>query len=237
MPEYSSPSFEFLTAQGLNLQAVFDLDRLPTDIYDALAKQCGVLEHYRQLMLIGHAGGALWQSLRAVDISSDDPVDDYSLRVVDDFFKMNMADTDYRVLYPGETHIALQQLGGLAGWHHPSPFWLGINKTWGSWFAYRLVVLSNSTLAPTAKIESASPCDDCVVRACVSACPANAMDNGDFDLKKCSRYRMNKNSACGYQCLARKACPVGKEHQYSPEQSKYHYSISLKTMLESKLLE
>jgi hypothetical protein len=51
-------------AQGLNLAAVFDLSALPGAVREALAAAAD-LAAYRQLILLGHGGRAVWAAMGA----------------------------------------------------------------------------------------------------------------------------------------------------------------------------
>lgn len=216
--------FDELNAHGLNLQAVFNLADLPDDVRDALPADAG--GPYRQLLLIGHRGGVLWQQLALAGMDGADPIDTFSRTQLTQWMARHQQAVRYRFVYPGPTAVGLQRLGQLAGWHHPSPFMVGINADWGSWFAYRAVLLADTHLAPTPPLVSPSPCTTCAARPCVRHCPANALDGG-FNLSACLAYRREPDSACQDRCLARNSCPVGAEHRYSDAQIRYHYGRSM----------
>lgn len=75
-----------LDRAGLNLQAVFDLERLPAPLAADLRARFDPARRYRQLILIGHAGRTLWTALQADDAratETDDPIDDFSVRTVE----------------------------------------------------------------------------------------------------------------------------------------------------------
>ena len=105
---------------------------------------------------------------------------------------------------------------------------VGINAQWGTWFAYRVVVLANTEFEPTRPEVGVSPCASCHESPCVDACPGSAITDAGFDLQKCVAYRKKPDSACRATCLARLACPVRKEHRYSGEQIRHTYSISMR---------
>jgi epoxyqueuosine reductase QueG len=107
-----------------------------------------------------------------------------------------------------------------------------VNQVWGSWFAYRVVVLADTEFEPTSPLTAASPCHSCTEKPCLSACPAEALEHGDFSLKLCIDYRLREHSQCKAQCLARLACPIAPEHRYSMEQINYHYGRSMQTIEE-----
>lgn len=212
----------FLDDAGLNRQHVFDLDSLPTAVLGTLDVQAGET----QLILIGHAGRRLWECVQASGITGSDPIDDYSVQTVSRWFGQELPDRRFRILFPGERVIGLQTLGKLAGWHQPSPIMVGVDVEWGSWYAYRAVVVADTDFSPSPVMEGRSPCPTCAA-PCIAACPANAMHQGRFDLDACSRYRLQPESPCALGCLARQACPAGSAHRYDDAQIQHSYSRSL----------
>ena len=213
----------FLDTAGLNRQFVFDLADLPAEVLATLAPQAGE----RQLILFGHAGRRLWECVQAAGIGGKDPIDDYSIRTVQHWFAAHLTKQRYRLLFPGEGRIGLQALGNLAGWHQPSPIMVGVDREWGSWYAYRAVAIADTRFPPSVPLDDRSPCPSCATPPCIGTCPAGALAGGHFDLDACSRYRLQAASACAHGCLARQACPVGAEHRYTPEQITHSYSRSL----------
>ncbi|MBL8420522.1 MAG: hypothetical protein JNK92_07775 [Dechloromonas sp.] len=212
-----------LAAAGLNRQHVFDLAALPVEITATLGTTAG----FGQLILLSHGGKRLWECVQATGGAGGDPIDDYCARVVADWFSAELPGHRYRIVYPGSAPVPLQQLGTLAGWHHPTPFMVGIDPEWGSWYAYRAVVLADTDFCPFRAVDRSSPCNGCQARPCITACPAAAMDGASFALEECIAYRKRDDSKCKHTCLARIACPVGREHRYEDEQMRHAYSISL----------
>ena len=226
-----------LAEAGLNLLAIFDLAdllaKLPADISASLEQQYES-KRFKQLMLFGHAGRQLWQALHSSDCATAaEPVDAFSIDRVRRFLAEVCPGKDFEILYPGSSRIVpLQRLGELAGWHHASPFRIGINADWGSWFAYRAVVLADSDLATTPPLAGPSPCRDCVERPCLAACPAAVAEAADIPLHACLDYRLEDGSRCQFQCPARNSCPVAAGQRYSEAQMRYHYSRSLQTIMD-----
>jgi hypothetical protein len=238
---HSSPlNHDFLDRHGLNLQAVFTIADLPPDITDSIRLATNNADSYRQLILLAHGGRTLWQVMNETGIESDNPVDDFSIQIAERFFSEQHPENKYEMIYPGEHPIGLQQLGKLAGWHHDSPFKVGINTTWGTWFAYRVVILADTDFEITTAIQTQSPCEQCSDKPCIDICPANALEkstlgksaleNSTLNLASCISYRKQQNSNCKNKCLARLRCPVAPEHRYSNEQVNYHYGVSMKTI-------
>jgi len=230
MTEQLAIPTSFLNDNGLNMHAVFNCSELPKSVLEnltlAFPEKC-------QLLMFAHGGKKFWEALKKNDIQTENPVDDFSVHLINQFFSKNFQQNKFEILYPKNDFLDLQGLGKLAGWHNTSPFKLGINSEWGSWFAYRVIVLADTQFQTTPYIGEESPCETCKEKPCISICPANAMQSVDFDITSCITYRKQDNSSCETQCISRLACPVGRSHQYSVEQIHYHYSVSLKVIKQS----
>ena len=216
-----------LASAGLNRYAILALDSLPADIVDSLQGITGDLSNFRQLILIGHGGRALWEGVQAANIRSADPIDDYTVKTIAHCFAAELPETAYQLIYPSQHPIGLQRLGELAGWHHASPFMVGIDSEWGSWSAYRAVLLTNSDFPLSGKVDRKHPCPTCIEKMCISHCPAQALNSGQLELQRCLNFRLQPDSPCQHSCLARVACPVGKQHAYSEAQMCHVYGTSL----------
>lgn len=215
-----------LDAAGLNRQHVFDLAALPEAVRAALAPLAGEC----QLILIGHGGRRLWERVSAGGLQGADPIDEYTRHTIAAWFADRMPGRHFRLLYPGEQMLGLQQLGTLAGWHHPSPFMVGLDDEWGSWFAYRAVVLADTDFEPSAVAKRTAPCLSCQSKPCIAACPGDALDGGSFSQVRCADHRLQHGSSCEATCVARLACPVAVEHRYSDAQMRHSYRISLRML-------
>jgi len=77
-------------------------------------------------------------------------------------------------------------------------------------------------------IDMQSPCLSCADTPCVHSCPADALEVGAVpDLKACVSHRIQDGSSCANTCIARTACPLAKDLQYSEDQLAYFYGRSL----------
>ncbi len=220
-----------LINKGLNLHYVFELDQLPPSMLHKLREQHADLSQFKQLILIAHSGPLLWQSLKKNILplqQSPNPVDDFTTSSVNAWFEQYHPTVKTKIIYPAAHHLPLQELGQLAHWHYRSPFLVGINNIHGSWFAYRSVVLCDSQFSNPVQPKTQSPCESCQTKICISKCPAKAFDESTFNMDACLDYRLKDNSLCQHTCLARIACPIAVNHQYSEEQLRYHYGVSLK---------
>jgi hypothetical protein len=222
---------QFLAEQGLNLYAVFDCSQFPPDIAQ-LMDQAGVpRDSYQRLVLIGNGGNRFWPALQSYGLRTAEPVDHFSLKLVEKFIGDFLAGPEVVMLYPSGPMIPLQRLGSLAGWSHPSPLGLGINPDYGLWFAYRVAFLTNLPLPLTEARPSASPCATCPDQPCIAACPGQAVQAGQtFGLSRCVDYRLSPAAPCQDRCLSRLACPVAPEQRYPLAQVQYHYRYSLESI-------
>lgn len=223
-----------LADKGLNLQAVFNINKLPSEILARLSDLVDELADYKHLIVFAHGGKLLWQQLKESPQYSEDPIDTYSESQIRQYFSTAHPSASIRFLYPGNDPVQLQTFGELAGWHFKSPFMVGINDVWGSWYAYRAVVLTDLDSLATQQLGDhvyQPPCDSCEGKPCIEACPPKAVSESGLDMSLCIRYRKSENSECKVTCLARVNCPIGTEHRYSDEQIKYHYQCSLDTIV------
>ena len=207
--ESTSPSaFEFLTAQGLNLHAVFALESLPDEVLRTLGLTDDERSQFQQLILLGNQGRDFWTALQRRGMHGAHPVDQFVTECVTAWMNGPLQAHAWRQVFPGEHPVGLQRLGTLAGWHHVSPFWVGVDAVWGSWFAYRAVLLANTQLPLTAQRTTPPPCDSCASKPCIKACPASALaseQTGAWRLQACLDFRKKPASPCQDRCLARNA--------------------------------
>ncbi|MDA0272285.1 MAG: hypothetical protein O3C68_03420 [Proteobacteria bacterium] len=216
--------------KGFALEAALQVSSVEVALPD-------VADDYSQLLVFGHVGSDFWNLLDE-PLTGDHPLDAVSIKMVEGFLQATGC-TEYLVLYPlSDVQIDLRGLGKQLGWHADSALGIGINAIYGTWFAYRVVVLANTSYetseARGANNLAESPCASCITRPCVGACPVDAP--GDtFDLQACITERSTVGSACAYQCLARNACPVGTEYRYDQDQMRYHYEKSLQVIQSTDL--
>jgi epoxyqueuosine reductase len=223
----------FLADGGLNLLAVFDCAALPEEAAQIMVGSGVPLADYRRLVLIGHGGRRMWETLQERGMETADPVDHYSVSLTRQFIHNYLDDMPVLWLYPGaEFVIPLQQLGEAAGWSYPSPLGSGISPVYGVWFAYRAAFLIDADLPLVNEDPAPSPCDSCLDKPCIQSCPVGAVQPEVFDIEGCVRHRLGPDSPCADRCLARMACPYFPEQRYSLEQIRYHYGRSLDTLRE-----
>ena len=69
-----------------------------------------------------------------------------------------------------------------------------------------------------------SPCQSCAGRPCISACPAGAITEGQYDVPACHAFLDTPEGQDCLQggCLVRRACPVSRTYPRAPAQSAFH---------------
>jgi len=252
------PSIEnWLKQQGLIVCAL-PCSTLPSALLNSLKSTHPEIDSQDFVLLFANAGAQFWHQLKMSnsatagnDVAIDQiqqqgkqntahlatsMVDDYSIKITQHFIEQFVPNTSATLLYPSSLSVPLIKLGEAAAWSAPSMMGLGINKTYGLWFAYRalFVVRGNvpQSLVLHPQTSAASLCIECKDKPCISACPGKAVSEetsleDTFSVQKCFDYRSSDNNSCATQCHARRACPIGQEYQYSEEQLAYHMTHSL----------
>ena len=176
-------------------------------------------------VMAGNLGSSLWPTFRAAPEGTDgalDPMNRWSARVIGEI----AAGFGAMALFPfGDApYLPFQRWAQRAEPVAPSPLGMLIHPRYGLWHAYRgaLAFADRIDLPPRETLTS--PCDTCVSRPCLSACPVGAFASGSYDVGGCAAHI---SAPAGRDCLeagcqARRACPVGRDYLYETEQSGFH---------------
>jgi ferredoxin len=185
--------------------------------------------HGGTLVLLGFTGSLQWRHFADSSEAHDGlahPLDRWSRRVIGSLAR----EFDAVDVYPsGPPLLPFQRFNRRSEPVHPSPIGLLIHPKWGLWHAYRGALLMRRVLE-LPKLETApSPCEACSTRPCLSTCPVQAFREGFYDVDACARHLASPaGTACrSGGCLARRACPVGPEFRYVPEQARFHVEAFL----------
>jgi hypothetical protein len=177
------------------------------------------------LALLGPVGGSLWRpfiaSPEAVD-GAPDPRDRWSRRVIDGL----AAAFGARALYPfgGPPYLPFQRWAMRAEPVAPSPLGILIHPEYGLWHGYRGALAFAEAIDWPAAHPRPSPCTSCIARPCLTACPVDAFTGDRFRVAACRSHleRPAGGDCLEGGCLARAACPVGREHAYPAAQVRFH---------------
>ena len=185
-------------------------------------ERAGELAEIRTIVLAGMAGREGWRAFAASPEASDGldhPLDRWSRRLTEALAR----ELGGKALFPfgGPPFLPFQRWAQRAEPVHSSPIGLLIHPRYGLWHSYRGALGFREALAVPEPALVPSPCQSCTGRWCLSACPVGAFSPGAYDVAACAGYL---KSAAGRDCMAggcqaRRACPVGVEHAYGPEQA------------------
>jgi ferredoxin len=184
----------------------------------------GALAAIRTIVLAGFAGREGWDAFAASPEASDGadhPLDRWSRRVIEALAR----DLGATPLFPfgGAPFWPFQQWAQRAEPVHPSPIGVLIHPRYGLWHSYRGALGFEEALDVPEPEAAPSPCDTCVGRWCLGACPVGAFSSAGYDVAACADHlRRAEGADCmGLGCRARRACPVGAEHAYGPDQASF----------------
>ena len=221
----------WLRIRGFDLFAVMDPARWPEPLRESFRTLDINLPMDARIVLLGSVGRTLWEIVRRDHWQDSDPIDRYSIRIVEELRKLHWHGQKIEWLHPGPCPIPIQRLCRQAGWSHPSLLGLDIHAQFGTWFACRAVIVVSRSIECTPRESSRSPCESCVEKPCRSHCPSGAVtDIEAFGLMACGSYRLAKESNCAHLCLSRLACPIGTSQRYSDVQLDYHGALSLASL-------
>ncbi len=112
-----------------------------------------------------------------------------------------------------------------------SPIGLTIHPTYGLWLAFRAALLIDHPVDDfhVEPVPARHPCDVCPDKPCLSTCPVGAFGGEGYDFSACLDHVATPVNACREGgCLARAACPVGRDFRYGDDHAAFHMSQLLK---------
>jgi hypothetical protein len=182
------------------------------------------------VLLIGNVGGAMWPAFAesgAREKFPSDPLDCWTRATLGPIAQSFGAAAVYPFL--GPPYYPFQRWAARAEPVHVSPLRIFIHPVYGLWHAYRAAFLFADRLELPVRVDEPSPCDTCREQPCLSACPVEAFGAAGLDDLACAHHVDGRSgSPCRDDgCLARRACPVGREFSYPPEQMAFHMEAFL----------
>ncbi len=184
----------------------------------------GALSDVRTIVLAGVAGREGWDAFAASTEARDGidhPLDRWSRRVIGALAR----DLGATALFPfgGPPFWPFQQWARRSEPVHPSPIGLLIQPRYGLWHSYRGALAFREALVIPKPEAVPSPCESCEGRWCLNACPVGAFSGSGYDVAACAGHLEDPAGAdcMSAGCRARRACPVGAEHAYGPEQANF----------------
>ena len=197
------------------------------------AERTGALAEARTLLLVGMAGRRGWDAFAASPEARDgldDPLDRFSRRVIGALAQAFGAVAVYP--FGGQPYWPFQRWAQRAEPVHPSPIGMLIHPVYGLWHSYRGALGFAAALDLPQGEQKPSPCDSCRGRPCLSACPVGAFTREGYAVEICAAHLGRDEGADCMErgCLARRACPVGREYAHAADQA----SFSMRAFLRAR---
>ena len=173
------------------------------------------------VVLAGHAGGSIWPWFQDGRRAEDNPLDQWTKRVIDPIARQLEAEA----VYPSDRpYRPFQRWARRAEPVHPSPLGILIHPDYGLWHAYRAALLFTAAISLPQRADMPSPCETCAGKPCLTGCPVGAFSRDGFDDSACAGHlRSGAEPQCRtLGCQARDACPVGHPWRYGHDQIIFH---------------
>jgi len=185
------------------------------------------------VVLAGNAGPGMWAAFSKSEWAAEHPLDAWSRRVMGAIAER----LGGRYVNPsdGPPYPPFLRWAQNAEPVRPSAIGMLIHPDYGLWHAYRGALVLAERLALPPPDTRPRPCDSCADKPCLTACPVGAFAPDGYDVAACASHVA---SAAGSDCrtagcLARHACPVGRDYAYAPEQAAFHMAAFLRAQGET----
>ena len=181
----------------------------------------GLAVSTKMVLLIGNAGPSMFERFSCDRGEQNCSMDEWTKSVVDRL----ATDLDAKAVYPfDKPALPFLTWARRAKAGHVSPLGLNIHQLYGLWHAYRAALLFPVVFDFPRQGLGQSPCDSCVDKPCLAACPVKAFDGASYDVVGCGKHI---KSSAGTDCMtggckARLACPVGPQYVYAAKQISFH---------------
>ncbi|PCJ58384.1 MAG: ferredoxin [Rhodospirillaceae bacterium] len=189
----------------------------------------------KTLIMIGNAGGALWEVFPLSPEAADgeaDPLDRWTARVLAPLALRLGAELFFPFGGGGHPFARWAQRAEAVA---PSPLGLLIHPEHGLWHAYRGAFAFAGTLPVAPRVDRPVPCDTCAAKPCLDACPVGAFASSSYDVPACATYLTTPagNACLEAGCQARRACPVAAPN--APVQASFHMAAFFRSLCNAGL--
>jgi len=188
----------------------------------------------RSVVVIGAGGSEMWHTVLAMSRfpatprRGFHPLDEFSRETIEDEVR-TLCQAGFAVdsTFPFDSKpldfVTLAESAGLGVRSPVVPFLL--HPDYGPWVSLRGALLFEEELEPSGELTDFEPCVACHC-PCLDACPAGAY--GPAGIQRLDLCAENRHSGgCGNGCEVRRACPVGADRRYDPDEELFRHFYSL----------
>ena len=179
------------------------------------------------VILVGNAGPEMFRKFAKERDHRTAKIDDWTRDVIGGLAE----DLSAKAVFPFDTPpLPFLTWARRAGAGHVSPLGLNIHPTYGLWHAFRAALLFPVAFDLPMQSAGAHPCETCIGKPCLSACPVHAFDGFSYNVAACATHLETPagEDCMSGGCLARRACPVGRSFTYHPVQAQFFMRAFLK---------
>lgn len=219
-PDLLPSLMEAVAAHGLRLRGGF------APIAGADSELLKLRPDTKTVVLIGNIGSEMWRRSKSaiLETGAPNPLDRWTRTVLEPVAAAHRG----TVLFPfdGPPYWPFQGWAERAEGVRNSPIGIQVHPEFGLWHAYRAALLLPVELKLPEPQSRGHPCDTCIERPCLTACPVGAFTGTRYEVDHCVDHVVSTKEdhrACFQRgCLARIACPVGAAWRYEPEHAAFH---------------
>ncbi|MFT3986123.1 hypothetical protein [Aestuariivirga sp.] len=184
------------------------------------------------VILIGNAGPDMWRRFARERNPARDTMDAWTEVAAGELAR----DLDARAVFPfDKPPYPFLTWARRARAGYVSPLGLNIHPAYGLWHAFRAALLFPVAFDMPQPTLGAHPCESCMEKPCLSACPVSAFSPAGYDVPACVAHLETAGKTCMEGgCLARRACPVGRAFTYGPAQAQFHMTAFLQARLAAR---
>lgn len=179
-------------------------------------------------LLIGNIGSSHWAHFSNSSEHTDglpDPMNRWTVGIISNLTDRLGPEIVDEVQYPfGEPNWPFQNYAKQALGIEQSPIGLLIHPTYGLWMAFRAVLVFSDRFSLPESGKRDRPCDTCSEKPCLNTCPIGAFTEQGYDYLSCKAHVASQPGRLCLEggCLARQACPVGRNLIYEKPHQAFH---------------
>ena len=150
-----------------------------------------------------------------------DPIDNWSFRVISNIANKLFAKPEFP--FGQKDNAPFLEWAKLSGKAWSSPVGMLVHNKMGLMISYRGALVFDYQIK-FKKLYTNSPCNKCIDKPCINACPVKALTSKEYDIQSCYNFldtaegkKCMKNS-----CQVRTSCPISVAVKHNSEHSLLH---------------